>query len=223
MSDIKSGITLIRGDGSFPPPKTRTIYPDKVLLWKYYLEVFIVWLIVLMGLAILTMFFIGISARKVNPAFFATPEFQFFIIIVFIVLTLIFGPLVLLSLFFYVRSMEFIVHGDEILVKKGLFNKTIKYCPFRTITNISTSVGLLDRIFEIGCVKIQTAGSSGTKGGRPEEILEGLRVYPEIREYIISQMRGVSSPPKEMYQQAILKELLLVKQGFRKYQQNKKR
>ncbi|MHA1947759.1 MAG: PH domain-containing protein [Candidatus Hodarchaeales archaeon] len=222
MSNVKSGITLIRGDGSFPPPKTRKIYPDKLLLWKYFLQVFIVWLIALIVLVGSTSFFIIVLSRTFNPPFFSTPEFQFFSLVLFIVLTLFLVPLVLLSLFFYFRNMEYIVHGDEILVKKGLFNKTIKYCPFRTITNISTEVGLLDRVFEIGCINIQTSGSSGMKGGRSEEKLEGLRVYPEIREYIISQMRGISSPPKEMYQQAILKELLLVKQGFRKYKRIKR-
>ena len=225
MSKIHPGITLIKGDGSYPPPKIRRIYPDKDLLWKYILQAFIAWLLALVLLVFSTMFFIGISSRKINPPFFATPEFQLFALMVFIVLTLILGPLVLLSLFLYYRSMEFIVHGDEILVKKGLFNKTIKYCPFRTITNISTEVGLLDRIFEIGCINIQTSGSSGTSGGKPEEKLEGLRVYNEIREYIITQIRvagGMGSPPKEMIQQSILDELLLVKKGFKEFKMKKR-
>jgi membrane protein YdbS with pleckstrin-like domain len=224
LSNINPGITLIKGDGSYPPPKIRKIYPDKDLLWKYILQSVIVWVLALAALVIATMFFIVISGRKRNPPFFTTPEFQLFAITAFIVLTLILGPLVLLSLYFYVRSMEFIVHGDEIIVRKGLFNKTIKYCPFRTITNISTEVGVFDRIFEIGCINIQTSGSSGTSGGRAEEKLEGLKVYREIREYIIAQIRvagGMGDTPKETIQQSILDELLLVKEGFRKYKRKK--
>ena len=220
MSKLSSGITLIKGDGSYPPPQIRRIYPDKDLLWKYILQATIVWILALVALVTTTAFFIGITARKRNPPFFATPEFQFLAFFAFIVLTLILAPLVLLCLVLYVRSMEFIVHGDEIIVKKGLFNKTIKHCPFRTITNISTEVGPFDRIFEIGCINIQTSGSSGTSGGSSEEKLEGLRVYKEIREYIITQIRvagGMGSLPKETIQQSILDELLLVKEGFRKY------
>ncbi|MCK4849689.1 MAG: PH domain-containing protein, partial [Candidatus Heimdallarchaeota archaeon] len=221
-----SGITLIKGNGSYPPPPIRRIYPDKALLWKYYLTAFVTWLLALSALVVLTTFFIAVSSRKINPPFFTTPEFQLFSLVLFIVLTLTLSPLVLFSLFLYVRSFEYIVHGDEIIVKKGLFNKTIKYCPFRTITNISTQVGVFDRIFEIGCINIQTSGASGTSGGKSEEKLEGLRVYQEIREYIIAQIRvvgGRSSPPKEMIHQAILDELLLVKSGFEEFKRKKKR
>ena len=126
----------------------------------------------------------------------------------------------------YIRNLEFIVHGDEIIVKKGFFHKTIKYCPFRTITNISTQVGVFDRIFEIGCINIQTSGASGMSGGKPEEKLEGLRVYQEVREFIISQIREAGSgesPSKEILQQAILDEFLLVKKGFTEYSRKKKR
>ena len=225
MSRFRSNITVIKGDGFYPQPQIRKIYPDKDLLWKFILQTVIVWVLALAALTVSTMFFIGITSRRRNPPFFATPEFQLFAITAFIVLTLILGPLVLLSLYFYVRSMEFIVHGDEIIVRKGLFNKTIKYCPFRTITNISTEVGVFDRIFEIGCINIQTSGSSGTSGGKPEEKLEGLKVYREIREYIITQIRvagGMGITDKATIHQSILDELLLVKEGFRKYKRKKR-
>jgi len=226
MSTMKSEITLIRGNGSFPQPKIRKIYPDKDLLWKYILKAFIVWLLALIILLVSTTFFIVVGARKINPPIFTSPEFQLFSITLFIVLTLILSPLVLLYMVLYIRNLEYIVHGDEIIVKKGLFHKTIKYCPFRTITNISTQVGVFDRIFEIGCINIQTSGASGMSGGKPEEKLEGLRVYQEVREYIISQIREVGggnlSPSKEKLQQDILEEFLLVKKGFSNYKKKKR-
>ena len=226
MADIKSGITLIRGDGSFPPPTIRKIYPDKALLWKYFMKVFIGWIIALTVFVVSLIFFMYITSERELPPFFASSEFQIFSFLLFFVLTLILIPLILVSLVLYVRSMEYIVHGDEIIVKKGLFNKTIKYCPFRTITNISTQVGVFDRLYGIGCINIQTSGASGTSGKKSEEKLEGLRVYQEIREYIITQIRvvgGRSSPPKEMIQQAIIDELLLVKNGFKEFKRKKKR
>jgi len=225
MSQIGPGITVVKGDGVYPAPRIRRIYPDKALLWKSILQCFIVWLFALSVLVFFTALFGWIGSRKVNPPFFTTPEFQLFVLLLFIFLTLILAPLVILCLYLYIRNMEFIVHGDEIIVKKGLFNKTIKHCPFRTITNISTTVGPFDRIFEIGCINIQNSGSSGTKGGKSEEKLEGLRVYQEIREYIIAQIRvvgGSGSSSKEVLQQAILEELSLVKGGFREFKKKKR-
>ena len=130
MSNVRSGITLIQGDGSFPPPKTRKIYPNKLLLWKYFLQVFIVWLIALIVLVISTTFFIIVSSGKNNPPFFSTPEFQLFSLVLFIVLTLFLVPPVLLSLFFYFKNMEYIVHGDEILVKKVFSIRPSNTVPF---------------------------------------------------------------------------------------------
>ena len=218
-------ITLIKGDGSFPPPRTRRIFPDKNLLWKYYFKTFLVWVIIL-GATFLSMIIVGliISNKRGSSPF--TPEIQLLILMIFIVGTVIIGPIVLFLIALYIRSMEFIVHGDEIIVKKGIINKTIKYCPFRTITNISTQVGVFDRLFEIGCINIQTAGLSGPTGA-PEEKLEGLRVYSEIREYILSQLRQVSAPSeyqsgqfpdesKDMVYNAILHELRGIKREFKR-------
>ena len=106
--------------------------------------------------------------------------------------TAIFIPALIL-LPFYVNSMEFIVHGDEVVVTKGLFNRTVKYCPFRTVTNISTMAGPFDRLFGIGNVFVHTAGKSGQQTG-PEEKLEGLPLYDEIRDYILKQLRAYTHP-----------------------------
>ncbi|NIW13281.1 MAG: PH domain-containing protein, partial [Candidatus Thorarchaeota archaeon] len=69
----------------------------------------------------------------------------------------------------YVRSIEYSVISEsgesmpEVYVQKGIFNRTRKHVPFRTITNISTKSGPLDRLFGIGSVNIETAGFSGEK------------------------------------------------------------
>ncbi|MHA2247928.1 MAG: PH domain-containing protein, partial [Candidatus Hodarchaeales archaeon] len=139
--------------------------------------------------------------------------------------SIIFFILVAILLPLYVRAMEFIVHGNEVIVKKGLINKTVKYCPYRTVTNISTTAGLLDRFFGIGCVNVQTAGKGGTTG--PEEKLEGLPLYHEIRDYILRQLRmyhaGVSGGKvpthKEkdqlLVQREMINELREIKQIFK--------
>ncbi|MHA2297288.1 MAG: PH domain-containing protein [Candidatus Hodarchaeales archaeon] len=93
--------------------------------------------------------------------------------------------------------MEYIVHGDEVVVSKGVFNKTVKYCPFRTITNISVRVGLIDNLFGIGSIHVQTAGLGQQRG--PEEKLEGLTLHDEIRDYILKQIRIYQKGQQAIY------------------------
>jgi membrane protein YdbS with pleckstrin-like domain len=81
----------------------------------------------------------------------------------------------------------------EIYVKKGIIQITRKHVPFRTITNISAVAGPFDRIFGIGSVNIQTAGYSGAKTG-PEEKLEGIAFYEEVRDFILQELRKFRKP-----------------------------
>ncbi|MFW9955789.1 MAG: PH domain-containing protein [Candidatus Thorarchaeota archaeon] len=100
----------------------------------------------------------------------------------------------------YIRRFEYSViseSGDsmpEIYVKKGLINITKKHVPFRTITNISSRAGPLDRLFGIGNVEIQTAGFSGGTQQGPEEKLEGIVFYEEVRDFILQELRKFRTP-----------------------------
>jgi len=82
----------------------------------------------------------------------------------------------------------------EIYVKKGLLNITKKHVPFRTITNIASRAGPLDRLFGIGNVEIETAGYSGGTQPGPEEKLEGLVFYEEVRDFILQELRKFRHP-----------------------------
>jgi membrane protein YdbS with pleckstrin-like domain len=99
----------------------------------------------------------------------------------------------------YVATIEYSVRAEsgeampEIYVKKGLFTVTVKHVPFRTITNIASKSGVLDRLFGIGSVHIETAGNSPEERG-PEEILEGIVFYEEVRDYILAELRKFRSP-----------------------------
>lgn len=102
----------------------------------------------------------------------------------------------------YIRSIEYSVISKsgtvmpEIYVKKGLVNVTQKHVPFRTITNISSRAGPVDRLFGIGTVEIQTAGFSGSPSGKvgPEEKLEGITFYGEVRDFILQELRKFRDP-----------------------------
>ncbi|MGY5858829.1 MAG: PH domain-containing protein [Candidatus Thorarchaeota archaeon] len=99
----------------------------------------------------------------------------------------------------YLRSIEYSViteegtTASEIFVKKGIINVTRKHVPFRTITNISSRAGLLDRLFGIGSIEIETAGYSGTTQSA-EEKLEGITFYEELRDFILLELRKFKDP-----------------------------
>ena len=85
--------------------------------------------------------------------------------------------------------MVFSVFGDEIVVKKGIINKSEKHVPYRTVTHIDMRAGPFDRLFNIGTIEIQTAGGKHTLDEQAEEKLEGIKIYREVRDYILTQLR----------------------------------
>ena len=102
----------------------------------------------------------------------------------------------------YVNRIEYSVIAEtgetmpEIYVRKGIVTITVKHVPFRTITNISSKAGPLDRILGIGSVEIQTAGiSGGTQPGKnPEEKIEGIPFFEEVRDFILQELRRFQAP-----------------------------
>ena len=101
---------------------------------------------------------------------------------------------------FYFRSIEYSVKAEsgdtmpEIYSKKGIVTITRKHLPFRTITNISSKTGPFDRLFKIGSVQIETAGYSGTQQTGPEEKLQGIVFYEEVRDFILNELRKFREP-----------------------------
>jgi membrane protein YdbS with pleckstrin-like domain len=101
---------------------------------------------------------------------------------------------------FYINSIEYSVKAEsgetmpEIYVKKGIITVTRKHVPFRTITNIASKAGGFDRIFGIGNVNIETAGYSGSNQTGPEEKLEGIVFYEEVRDFILNELRRFRDP-----------------------------
>ncbi len=96
---------------------------------------------------------------------------------------------------FLIRSYEYSIVSEsgqtmpEVFVKKGIFNVTKKHVPFRTITNIASRAGPFDRLFGIGNVEIETAGYSGPNQQGPEQKLEGIVFYEEVRDFILQELR----------------------------------
>jgi membrane protein YdbS with pleckstrin-like domain len=100
---------------------------------------------------------------------------------------------------YWVNRIEYSVISEsgesmpEVYVRKGILTITRKHVPFRTITNIASHAGPFDRIFGLGNVSIETAGFSGQQTG-PEERLEGIVFYEEVRDFILNELRKFRAP-----------------------------
>jgi membrane protein YdbS with pleckstrin-like domain len=88
----------------------------------------------------------------------------------------------------YYNSLSYEVQDDEVIVHVGIWTKSVKHVPYRTVTNLQVKRDILDRwFFALGTLNIQTAGMSGQTGA--EEKLVGLPNVQEVYELVATQLR----------------------------------
>jgi len=178
--------------------------PSRAFLHKMWLQaivaVIMIWLAVvlsLIGIALLLAFTEPSSYpsawRIINHWFGPVSYWTIGLNLIWLIPEMIWIP-------YYFRSIEYSVKAEsgetmpEVYVKKGVFTITRKHVPFRTITNLSSRAGPFDRMFGIGSVHIETAGYSGSKQTGPEEKLEGIVFYEEVRDFILNELRKFRAP-----------------------------
>jgi putative membrane protein len=87
----------------------------------------------------------------------------------------------------YYRSLRYEVQDDEVVVNVGIWTKSVKHVPYRTVTNIQVKRDVVDRWLGIGTLNIQTAGMSGQTGA--EERLVGLSDVQGVYESVAGELR----------------------------------
>jgi membrane protein YdbS with pleckstrin-like domain len=88
----------------------------------------------------------------------------------------------------YYRSLSYEVQDDEVIVRAGIWTKSVKHVPYRTVTNLTVKRDILDRwLFGLGTLNIQTAGMSGQTGA--EERLVGLPNVRDVYELVVTELR----------------------------------
>ena len=87
----------------------------------------------------------------------------------------------------YYRSLCYEVQDDEVVVNAGIWTKSVKHVPYRTVTNMQVKRDVVDRWLGIGTLNIQTAGMSGQTGA--EERLVGLSNVQEVYELVAEELR----------------------------------
>jgi len=115
--------------------------------------------------------------------------------LVIVVINLIWLPIALWSVDRYYESLRYEIQEDEIIVNVGIWTRTVKHVPFRTITNIAIKRDPLDRFFfNLGTLEIQTAGANAPQGGA-EEALLGLVDYEGVYETVAEALRRYRTLP----------------------------
>lgn len=107
---------------------------------------------------------------------------------ILVVVDIIYWVLAMILAGLYYRSLSYEVQDDEVIVHVGIWTKSVKHVPYRTVTNLTVQQDILDRwFFKLGTLKIQTAGMSGTTGA--EENLVGLANVQEVYDIVVTELR----------------------------------
>ncbi len=119
---------------------------------------------------------------------------------------------------YFFNSLEYIIDADTVKMNSGVFWKKRVNVPFRKITNVDINQGPLQRMYNVGSIHVQTAGAGGAQGAKAELRFTGIRKLEELKEIIMSSIRGNAVPRKtselqksertEINSQDILKEIL---------------
>ncbi len=199
----------------------RVFHPDNAFLYKKWLRVFIVLIL------IWTALFVFFTLAN-DPVFIADiSEMSIWAEILFdlgwetinLYYWLIAGSVFVLWIvytYIYVHRIDYSLaswEGDvspEIFVKKGIIQITQRHVPFRNITHVKTRRGVFDRLFGIGTIQIETATKLSTahgggaiafilqrlmRGGAGAENIEGVKFHEELRDFILRELRGFSRVP----------------------------
>jgi uncharacterized membrane protein YdbT with pleckstrin-like domain len=95
----------------------------------------------------------------------------------------------------YFRSLRYEIHEEQVVMHVGVITRSVKYVPFRTVTNMTVKRDPLDRLFDIGSLAIQTAGTSGTTQAEQRLVgLENPQAVYELAVRALRRFRGAMSP-----------------------------
>ena len=159
--------------------KARTVAPDPKYLFRMRLIATIVALAILAGGLLLGMILALTGEIRLGGA-----------IALFIVTVVLNGLWWLIALILsgpYYRSLRYEVQDDEVVVYAGIWTKSVKHVPYRTVTNLQVKRDVVDRWLGLGTLNIQTAGMSGQTG--VEERLVGLSGVQEVYEAVAEELR----------------------------------
>lgn len=151
----------------------KTIYPHTRYLVKMYASVILVF-----GLFILPWILLGLI-----------PKLGWLYVLIFLVANVLWIVPTFLLLPAYFKSLRYEIGESELVVHQGIFTRSVKTIPYRTITDLALKRDILDRwLFNTASLEVQTAGRSGQEG--PEARLVGLANWEELRAELVERLRA---------------------------------
>ncbi len=159
--------------------KARSVAPDRKYLFRMRLIATIVALAILAGGILLGLILALTGEIRLGGA-----------MALFIVAVILNGLWWLIALILsgpYYRSLRYEIQDDEVVVYAGIWTKSVKHVPYRTVTNLQVKRDIVDRWLGLGTLNIQTAGMSGQTG--VEERLVGLSGVQEVYEVVAEELR----------------------------------
>jgi membrane protein YdbS with pleckstrin-like domain len=87
----------------------------------------------------------------------------------------------------YYRSLVYEIHEDEVIMHAGVVTRSVTHVPLRMITNLKVHRGPFDRLFGLGTIDIQTAGT--IEGNNVAESLVGLCNFREVYDHMSAALR----------------------------------
>lgn len=175
--------------------KTQTIAPNPQYLLRMRIVVTLISLAIALGILLLGTI-ISLSEGKAG-GILVSLLFAFAVAIPWLGIMLLTGP--------YYRSLSYEVQDDEVIVHAGIWTKSVKHVPYRTVTNLVVKRDVVDRMLGIGTLNIQTAGMSGQTG--VEESLVGLTDVQAVYNTVAQELRrfrGGMAPTQTEDEQAPL-------------------
>ena len=157
----------------------QTVTPDRKYLFRMRLIATIVALAILAGGILLGMILALTGEIRLGGALALFSVTVVLNGLWWVVALILIGP--------YYRSLRYEVQDDEVVVNAGIWTKSVKHVPYRTVTNMQVKRDVVDRWLGIGTLNIQTAGMSGQTGA--EERLVGLSNVQEVYEAVAEELR----------------------------------
>jgi len=158
--------------------ETKRFKPSSQYLTKLRLVITIVAVLILVG-GILLGWLMSIDRNMLRGA-------RTVIIVTAVLDVLWWVPAMLLAGPYY-RSLSYEIRDDEVIVHVGIWTRSVKHVPYRTVTHLTVKQGILDRWFGTGTLDIQTAGTSGTTSA--EQSLVGLNNVQQVYEIVVAALR----------------------------------
>jgi len=114
-------------------------------------------------------------------------------------------PILLWMPAFY-RSLEYVIDIDCVRMKKGVFWRKRVTVPYPKITNVDVTQGPVQRMFNIGIIRVQTAGAGGAQGAKAELRLLGVRDLEGLKDTIMERVRGYTISRSEEVKKEVVDE-----------------